>query len=131
MANNKSKKAAAKSSSDASVVRIRASSAPSGKKEKASEAAVVTKVAAKSPAKAKETKAVTKTKSKRRATRPLRATGGYFKGAWVELRQVRWPNRRATWSLTGAVLLYSGFFVVLVLLLDAGFKYLFQLILGK
>lgn len=56
--------------------------------------------------------------------------GGYFKGAWFELRQVRWPNRKATWSLTGAVLLFTGFFVVLILLLDVLFKYLFELILG-
>ena len=62
--------------------------------------------------------------------RPFIAAGRYFKGAWVELRQVRWPTRGATWSLTGAVLLFTAFFVVLVLLLDAGFKYLFEQILG-
>ena len=39
-------------------------------------------------------------------TKPFRAIGGYFAGAWVELRQVRWPNRRATWSLTLAVILF-------------------------
>jgi preprotein translocase subunit SecE len=61
---------------------------------------------------------------------PLRATGDYFKGAWYELRQVRWPNRKATWSLTGAMLVFTAFFVVLILLLDALFKYLFELILG-
>lgn len=55
--------------------------------------------------------------------------GGYFKGAWVELRQVRWPNRRATWGLTLAVILFSLFFVVLILLLDSLFKYLFELII--
>ena len=60
----------------------------------------------------------------------LRLIGGYFKGAWFELRQVRWPNRRATWSLTAAVLIFTAFFVVLVVLLDILFKYLFQLILG-
>ncbi len=62
---------------------------------------------------------------------PFVATGRYFKGAWTELKLVRWPTRRATWGLTGAVLLYSAFFAVLVLLLDAGFKYLFELILGR
>lgn len=62
--------------------------------------------------------------------RPFSAMGRYFKGAWVELRQVRWPTRKATWSLTGAVLLFTVFFVILVLLLDAGFKYLFEQILG-
>lgn len=55
--------------------------------------------------------------------------GGYFKGAWIELRQVHWPTRRATWGLTGAVLLFSAFFVVFITLLDAGFKYLFEQIL--
>jgi preprotein translocase subunit SecE len=54
---------------------------------------------------------------------------GYFKGAWHELRQVRWPNRKTTWGLTLAVILFTAFFVVLVLLLDAGFKYLFDLII--
>jgi preprotein translocase subunit SecE len=61
---------------------------------------------------------------------PVKAAGGYFAGAWEELRQVRWPNRKATWSLTGAMLIFTAFFVVLILLLDALFKYVFQLILG-
>ncbi|MDN5275811.1 MAG: secE [Candidatus Saccharibacteria bacterium] len=60
---------------------------------------------------------------------PFVSLGGYFKGAWEELRQVRWPTRRATWSLTGAVLAFTAFFVILILLLDAGFKLLFDLIL--
>ena len=55
--------------------------------------------------------------------------GGYFKGAWQELRQVHWPTRQATWGLTGAVLLFSAFFIVLITLLDAGFKFLFEQIL--
>lgn len=50
----------------------------------------------------------------------------YFKGAWFELRQVRWPTRKATWGLTLAVILFSAFFVTLILLLDAAFKYLFE-----
>lgn len=64
-----------------------------------------------------------------KALRPLVALGGYFKGAWFELRQVRWPNRKATWSLTGAVIIFTAFFVVLIVLLDVLFKYLFELIL--
>lgn len=64
------------------------------------------------------------------ALKPVKATGGYFKGAWTELKQVRWPTRAATWSMTGAVLLYTAFFVVLVLVLDAIFKYVFELVLG-
>lgn len=56
---------------------------------------------------------------------------GYLKGAWFELRQVRWPNRRETWGMTLAVILFSAFFVVLVLLLDWGYKYLFDIILER
>lgn len=55
--------------------------------------------------------------------------GGYFKGAWYELRQVRWPNRRATWALTLAVLVFSIFFMLLITLLDALFKWFFELII--
>ncbi len=62
--------------------------------------------------------------------KPLKALGSYFKGAWFELRQVHWPDRRATWGLTGAVLAFTAFFIVLILLLDLLFKYIFQLILG-
>lgn len=61
--------------------------------------------------------------------RPFKALGVYFKGAWFELRQVHWPDRRATWGLTGAVLLFTAFFIVLILLLDLLFKYIFELIL--
>jgi len=75
-----------------------------------------------------ETKPVVVDTEKRR--NPFRATADYFGGAWYELRQVRWPNRRATWGMTLALLAFTAFFVVLILLLDALFKYVFQLILG-
>ena len=68
-------------------------------------------------------------KKPRGITRPFRAVGGYFAGAWSELRQVRWPNRRATWSLTLAVILFSLFFAALILGLDAVFSYIFKEIL--
>ncbi len=60
---------------------------------------------------------------------PFVAMGTYFKGAWYELRQVRWPNRKQTWGLTAAVMIFSAFFIVLIVLLDALFKYLFEIIL--
>jgi preprotein translocase subunit SecE len=53
---------------------------------------------------------------------------GYFKGAWVELRQVRWPNRRATWGMTAALLIFTGFFIVLILVTDTLWENLFKLI---
>ena len=59
----------------------------------------------------------------------LLAIGRYFKGAWIELKQVRWPTRKATWGLTLAVILFSIFFVVIILLLDAFFKFIFELMI--
>jgi preprotein translocase SecE subunit len=64
--------------------------------------------------------------------KPLRAIakiGSYFKDSWIELKQVRWPDRKATWSMTLAVILFSGFFIVVILLLDYGFDKLFKLII--
>lgn len=58
------------------------------------------------------------------------AIAGYFKGSWAELRQVRWPNRRTTWSLTLAVLVFAAFFVLLITLLDYLFQMVFERILG-
>lgn len=66
---------------------------------------------------------------KKRSLGPLGSIGRYFKGAWFELRQVHWPTRSATWSLTGAVLLFSLFFVLFITALDAAFKFLFEQIL--
>ena len=86
---------------------------------------------AKAPQKTTESTTVVEGEKKKKGRKnPISAIGGYFAGAWYELRQVRWPNRKATWSLTLAVLAFTAFFVVLILLLDALFKYLFELILG-
>lgn len=67
--------------------------------------------------------------AKRRS--PLKATKDYFVGAWHELREVRWPTRRTTWGMTGALLAFTTFFVVVILLLDAGFQYVFKLLIGQ
>lgn len=61
---------------------------------------------------------------------PLRAFGEYFAGAWYELRQVRWPNRSQTWQMTGALIAFTAFFVIIILLLDAAFNSMFNKILG-
>jgi len=68
-------------------------------------------------------------KKRNKLIAPIFAIGGYFKGSWKELRQVRWPNRRATWGLTAAVLLFTGLFVALIVSLDAIFSSLFNLII--
>lgn len=125
------KKSIKQDAADSSVVRIRASSASPRKSKTTAPGEPQPKAVSKLTKTTGALIAPSKLSKVRKLSRPAKATGGYFKGAWTELRQVRWPNRRATWSLTLAVLIYTAFFVVVVLLLDALFKYMFELILGK
>ena len=62
--------------------------------------------------------------------RPFVALGHYIAASWQEIRQVRWPNRKATWKMVLAVFVYAAIFVVFIMLLDTLFTYLFNLILG-
>lgn len=73
--------------------------------------------------------AKTETVRKQKAKSSEEKQIGYFRGAWHELKQVRWPTRSATWSLTAAVLIFTAIFVVLILLLDGGFNWIFNQIL--
>lgn len=63
-------------------------------------------------------------------TAPFRATGRYIRDSWLELRHVRWPSRSATWKMLFAVVIYSGLLIAIIMLLDALFTWLFNLILG-
>ena len=62
--------------------------------------------------------------------RPFVALFRYLRDSWHEIRQVRWPNRKATWKMVLAVLAYTALFVILISLLDLFFRWLFGLILG-
>ncbi len=62
--------------------------------------------------------------------RPFVALFRYLHESWLELRQVRWPNRKATWKMVLAVVVYTALFVVIISLLDLFFSWLFNLILG-
>ncbi len=61
--------------------------------------------------------------------RPFVALGRYIRDSWREIRRVRWPNRKATWKMTGAVLAYCVAFMVFIVLLDSFFTWLFSLII--
>lgn len=61
-----------------------------------------------------------------KAPKWLKAIGDYFVGSYQELRQVKWPNRRAAWSLTFAVIVFTLAFVALILALDYAFDILFK-----
>lgn len=62
--------------------------------------------------------------------RPFVAFGRYLRDSWREIRQVRWPNRKATWKMTFAVFIYCAIFMVFILVLDALFTFIFDLLLG-
>lgn len=62
--------------------------------------------------------------------RPFVALFRYLHDSWLELRQVRWPNRKATWKMVLAVIVYTALFMVLIAFLDFVFGKLFNLILG-
>lgn len=53
-------------------------------------------------------------------------TPNYFKGAWQELRQVSWPNRRETLRLGVAVFIFALIFGGLVALVDKGLDEVFK-----
>ena len=61
--------------------------------------------------------------------RPFVALGRYLRDSWREIRQVRWPNRKATWKMVLAVLVYTALFVIIITLLDLFFTWLFSLII--
>lgn len=71
-------------------------------------------------------------------TRPVRFIGrviakilflGYFRGAWQEVRQVTWPNRKETRQLTTAVFLFALVFSLLITVIDYGLDKLFKKLL--
>lgn len=63
--------------------------------------------------------------------RPFVAFFRYLRDAWREIRQVRWPSRKATWKMVLAVIVYTALFMIIIGLLDLFFSWLFNLILSK
>ena len=104
----------------------------SAKKEEVAEkpaAKKISKKTTKAPVQskpAKESKTEKKAGSGRKIFAPFRAIKRYLVGSWNELRQVRWPNRKQTWVLTVAVIVFSLFLGGLIFLLDLGFTFLFK-----
>jgi preprotein translocase SecE subunit len=71
-----------------------------------------------------------------RIWRPLKFIGRYlvppyFRSSWRELRQVTWPSRKQTRQLTGAVIVFSVVFGVIVAVFDYGLDRLFKQVIVK
>ena len=62
--------------------------------------------------------------------RPFVALFRYLRDSWLEIRQVRWPNQKATWKMVLAVFVYTALIIAIISLLDLFFSWLFNLILG-
>ena len=124
MAKNKATSRTAKSSAESTTVTRITAADETQKKKKTTPALTSTKKVVE-----KKT-ANTPKKTTKKKRNVFTAFGDYVKGSWDELRQVRWPNRRTTWGLTLAVILFTVFFVVLIMLLDYAFQMLFERILG-
>lgn len=60
---------------------------------------------------------------------PFIVFGKYLMASWRELKLVRWPTRKETWKLTGAVIAFTLAFTVTILLLDAFFNWIFTTII--
>ena len=129
----------------AKITRIKASDGP--KKEEQADAPAITRkkvvVKDKKSEKAKREKAkaeekkITADGEKKQEKKPFFLIAPfvylwrYIRDSWMELRQVRWPNRKTTWKMVLAVIIYSAFFMVIISLLDLFFSWLFGLILGN
>jgi preprotein translocase SecE subunit len=50
----------------------------------------------------------------------------YLVNSWRELRLVSWPNRRETWRLTAAVMIFAIVFGFLVWAVDLGLDQIFK-----
>lgn len=79
---------------------------------------------------AKTKTAASKPKNSKSHRNPLSAITGYFRGAWQEIKQVRWPDRRSTWGMVGALIVFTAALFLVIILLDYGFAWLFKLIMG-
>ena len=123
----------------AKITRIKASDGPS-KEEKSTEPTITRKKVVVKDKKTEKTKKVAEKKAKKETKkkdgkktfilfRPFVAFGRYLRDSWREIRQVRWPNRKATWKMVLAVLVYTALFIIIISLLDLFFTWLFSLIL--
>ncbi len=109
----------------ANITRIKAGDHKSDDDKKAPKTVKVEKKVVKKDKKAKKEK-----KPMNKFTKVITAPFCYVHDSWLEIRQVRWPNRKATWKLVGAIFIYAAFFIVLTMLLDALFNFIFSKIIG-
>lgn len=60
----------------------------------------------------------------------IKRSTGYFRDVWLELKKVRWPNRKELVSYTIVVVVTVTLIAVFFALLDLGISQIIELILG-
>lgn len=55
----------------------------------------------------------------------------YFRNSWRELRQVTWPKWKQSRQLTGAVIVFSVIFGVIIAIVDLGLDKVFKKVILK
>ena len=78
---------------------------------------------------AKKAKVKEQKKAEKKADKKEKKVG-YFRGAFREIRQVRWPNRKETWKMTLSVIVYVIILATAIMLLDALLQLIFNKLLG-
>ena len=127
----KAKKAPAKSSGETKITRIKAADSQSKPAKKTNQKTAVSVKKAEPKATEKKAPKMKKpAKETKKRGNIFKRMGTYFRGAWAELRKVRWPSNAATWRMTGALILFVLVFAVFIVLLDVLFQYLFTLAIG-
>ncbi|MBR3263939.1 preprotein translocase subunit SecE [Candidatus Saccharibacteria bacterium] len=117
----------------ANITRIKASDSGKPKKD-IKESGAKPEKPVKQPKKAEPTAKSAKKESKTGKKpfiliRPLVYFGRYLRDSWREIRQVRWPSRKATWKLFFAILIYTLLFGAIIMLLDVFFTWIFNTII--
>lgn len=121
MATKSKKKSSTSARDNVRVTRIKADTQPKTKQ-------LLKKITKPKPAPAQtEANSQSSTTVKRS---PLGRLSQYFKESWREIKLVRWPSHKQTWKMVLAVIIYSGFFFGLVVVLDFLFRELFKLMIG-
>lgn len=116
----------------AKVTRIKANDTPMETDASKNEKPIIrkeVKLKDKKPKKPEKRAAKTENSGKKKPfvlIRPFVYFGRYLRDSWRELRQVRWPSRKATWKMVLAVIVYTAIFMLIISLLDLFFSWLFN-----
>ena len=63
--------------------------------------------------------------------KPIKWFFRYLKESYIELKKVKWPDRKTAWKLTGTVFIFSVIMALILFGLDSLFSKMFELVFLK